>query len=440
MSFPKLDKLARRYRSVLTGLLILNFCTIPQTLAAESRHYPPGTRQIYISNRPEIRPEALTKIAPLVEKSIADGYYPGAVILVGHRGQIIYRGVFGNKRITPDIAPMEFNTLFDMASLTKVIVTTTAIMQLIENGQLDLDAPVAKYWPAFAHNGKENVTVRELLTHTSGFQAILPPWEAPQDKKQLYTAGLHQVEEIGLSNPPGKVFTYSDINFVTLGYLVELISGEHLADYAQTHIFKPLGMKSATFLPPAEEKDLIAPTYSPDDAQARWGQVNDPTTSRMGGVNGMAGLFANAGDLGIFLQCLLDGGHISGRKYLLGPLTVLKMTTAQTPSGMLEIRGLGWDIDSSFSNRGVLLPVGSYGHTGWTGTAVWADPFTQTWIVILASRTHPSMPLKNQLIEDRRAIANIVAGSLTDVDIRNLKTTGAGELNYSYSKKALPSQ
>ena len=335
---------------------------------------------------------------------------------------------------------MEFNTIFDMASLTKVIVTTTAIMQLIENGQLDLDAPVAQYWPAFANNGKENVTVRELLTHTSGFQAILPAWKAPQDKKQLYTAGLAQVEKIGLSNPPGKVFTYSDINFVTLGYLVELISGERLAEYAQAHIFKPLGMTSATFLPPAEERDLIAPTYSPDDAQARWGQVNDPTTSRMGGVNGMAGLFANAQDLGIFLQCLLDGGHISGRKYLLGPLTVLKMTTAQTPLGMLEIRGLGWDIDSSFSNRGVLLPVGSYGHTGWTGTAVWADPFTQTWIVILASRTHPTLPKINQLITDRRAIANIVAGSLTDVDIRNLKTTGAGELNNYYSKKALPSQ
>ena len=126
------------------------------------------------------------------------------------------------------------------------------------------------------------------------------PWKAPQDKKQLYTAGLHQVEEIGLSNPPGKVFTYSDINFVTLGYLVELISGEHLADYAQAHIFKPLGMTSATFLPPANEKELIAPTWSPDDGQARWGQVNDPTTSRMGGVNGMAGLFANAEDLGFF--------------------------------------------------------------------------------------------------------------------------------------------
>ena len=241
MIFLKPNKLAQRCRSALTGLLILNLCTIPQTLAAESRHFPPGTRQIYISNRPEIRQETLTKIAPLVEKSIADGYYPGAVILVGHRGQIIYRGVFGNKRITPDIAPMEFNTIFDMASLTKVIVTTTAIMQLVENGQLDLDAPVAQYWPAFANNGKENVTVRELLTHTSGFQAILPAWQAPQDKKQLYTAGLQQVEKIGLSNPPGKVFTYSDINFVTLGYLVELISGERLAEYAQAHIFKPLG-------------------------------------------------------------------------------------------------------------------------------------------------------------------------------------------------------
>lgn len=409
-------------------------------LGEEARHFPAGTQEVYIANEPEIRREALTNIASVVEKSIADGYYPGAVVLVGHRGRIIYKGVFGNKQITPSIAPMQFDTIFDLASLTKVIVTTTAIMQLIESGKLDLDARVADYWPAFAANGKDNVTVRELLTHTSGFQAILPSWKVPEDESQHYNSGIKQVEQIGLINPPGAVFTYSDINFISLGYLVELISGQPIAQYARAHIFQPLNMTTATYLPPPSMRDKIAPTYSPEFAQRRWGQVNDPTTERMGGANGLAGLFANANDVGIFLQCILDNGRMKNNKYLIGPLTILKMTTPQTPLGMLEIRGLGWDIDSNFSNRGVLLPVGSFGHSGWTGTSIWADPFTQTWIIILASRTHPELPKKNQLILDRRAIANIVASSLLDVNIRHLQTTGNGELNNTYAKKSSPSQ
>ncbi len=418
----------------------MNLCNTPQIQAAEPRRFPSGTREIYIVNQPELRQDLLAKIGPLVEKSIANGYYPGAVVLAGHRGQIIYRGVFGNKQITPTVAPMQFDTVFDVASLTKVVVTTTAIMQLIENGQLDLDAHVAFYWPAFAANGKENVTIRELLTHTSGLQAILPAWNVPQDQTQRYVSGLEQVEQIGLINPPGKVFIYSDINFIALGYLVELISGERLDDYARVHIFQPLNMTSATFLPPLTSREQIAPTCSPEFQQPRWGQVNDPTTERMGGVSGIAGLFANAHDLGVFLQCLIDDGRINGNRYLLGPLTILKMITPQTPLGITELRGLGWDVDSSFSNRGVLLPVGSFGHTGWTGTSVWADPFTQTWIVILSSRSHPALAPKNQLIIDRRAIANIVAGSLLDINVRNLNNTGIGELSYFYSRKAPPSQ
>jgi serine-type D-Ala-D-Ala carboxypeptidase len=427
-------------RKVVMGFLTVGFLITCQTQATENRSFPPGAEEIFIANQSNIRQGALANIAPLVKKSIANGYYPGAVILVGHRGHIIYRGVFGNKEITPSVMPMQFDTVFDIASLTKVVVTTTAIMQLIENGQLDLDAPVASYWPDFAKNGKENVTVRELMTHTSGFQAILPAWKVPQDPSQHYASGLQQVAQMGLINPPGKVFTYSDINFITLGYLVELISGEKLPQYASEHIFQPLKMTSAIFLPPQSERDKIAPTYSPEFQQPRWGQVNDPTTERMGGATGLAGLFMNAHDLGIFLQCIIDSGRITENRYLLGPLTVLKMTTPQTPLGMLEIRGLGWDLDSSFSNRGVLLPVGSFGHTGWTGTSVWADPITQTWIIILTSRTHPQLPAKNQLISDRRAIANIVAGSLIDVNIRSLNTTGSGELNNYYNKKASPTQ
>jgi serine-type D-Ala-D-Ala carboxypeptidase len=355
-----------------------------------------------------VRKSALANIAPLVQQSIAGGYYPGAVILAAHRGQIIYQGVFGNQQIAPVVKRMELSTIFDLASLTKVVVTTTAVMQLVEKGRICLDEKVAHYWPAFKQNGKEDLTIHGLLTHTSGLPANLPAWTGPDN----YLSGIRQVEEIGLSNPPGKVFTYSDVNFIALGYLVELISGERLDQYANQHILQPLKMTATRFSPPPAWRDRIAPTSSPEDQQTRWGEVNDPTTLHMGGVTGVAGLFGTAEDLGIFLQCLLDRGRIQGEEYLLAPLSVALMTSPQTPPELPEVRGLGWDIRSRFSNRGSLLPLGSYGHTGWTGVSVWIDPHTQTWIIVLTSRTHPTLAKHNQLVRDRRAIADIIAASL----------------------------
>ncbi len=403
-----------------------------RAFTAENRRFPLGTREIYIAEQVGIRKDSLTNIAKVVEKSITAGYYPGMVILAAHRGQLIYRGVFGNQSLVPEVIGMRADTIFDLASLTKMIVTTTAVMQLLEAGRLDLDFCVSQYWPEFACNGKDRITVRELLTHTSGLQAIPPVWTAPVEENQRYAAGLKQIEQLSLVEEPGKVFVYSDTNFVILGYLTELISGERLDQYAQMHIFRPLQMNSAVFLPPAAMRDRIAPTVSPEDQQPRWGQVNDPTTGRMNGVSGVAGLFADAHDVGIFLECLLNGGRINGERYLLSPLTIRKMITPQTPPGMPDCRGLGWDLDSSYSNRGVLFPVGSFGHTGWTGVSVWADPATHTWIVALTSRSHPAPAPRNQLIQDRRAIANIVAASLTDIDASHLKNTGAGELHRAF--------
>lgn len=434
----------------LTFFLGMAFCLLSVAaspfLAASpfpgtERHFPQGAHQVFIGNQADIRQENLANITHLVEKSIADGYYPGAVILVTHHGKIIYKGVFGNRTLDLQPQPMTFNTIFDLASLTKVIVTTTAIMQLVEEGTIELDTPIAKYWPAFANNGKDEVTIRELLTHTSGFQAILPTWVLPADKKDYYASGLQQVENLGLANPPGKVFTYSDINMITLGHLVEIISGEPINRYAQEHIFNLVGMHSATYLPAENLKANIAPTYDPDQHQVRWGEVNDPTTLRMGGVSGMAGLFANANDVGLFAETLLNNGKTNKGNYLLGPLTVYKMTTAQIPSDMTNLHGLGWDIDTNFSNRGVLLPIGSFGHTGWTGTSLWIDPITHTAIIILTSRTYPEPASTNKLISDRRAIANIVAGSLTDISTpREFNTTGVGELQRAYVSNKFPTQ
>jgi CubicO group peptidase (beta-lactamase class C family) len=331
---------------------------------------------------------------------------------------------------------MRFDTIFDLASLTKVMVTGVAVMQLLEQGQLELDDPAAKYWPDFAQNGKETVTIRQLLTHTAGLPASLPAWEIPatlqQNPQQRYRTGLQQIEQLSLTHKPGEVFTYSDPTFITLGYIVELIAQQPLHQYAQTHILQPLNMSSTTFLPPPDWQPRIAPTYCPVFKQPCWGQVNDPTTVRMGGVTGAAGLFGNATDVGKFLQCILKGGRIEGDRYLLGPLSIVKMTAAQTPLTMADARGLAWDIDSAFSNRGSFLPKNSFGHSGWVGTSMWADPASQTWIVILTSRTHPTPAQDNQLIRDRRTIANIVAASLIDIDTQNLSNTSVGELTRAF--------
>lgn len=430
-----------RKLAFFVGMALGSFSVVSLSFAETGRHFPQGAQQVFMGSQAGIRKENLTNITRLVEKSIADGYYPGAVVLVTHQSKVIYKGVFGNR--TLDVKPqlMTFDTIFDLASLTKVIVTTTAIMQLVEEGKIELDTPVATYWPEFAANGKDAVTVRELLTHTSGFQAILPTWVLPEDKKEDYKSGLQQVEGLGLENPPGKVFTYSDINFITLGHLVEIISGEPINRYAQEHIFKPVGMHSATYVPAESLKSNIAPTYDPDQHEIRWAVVNDPTTLRMGGITGMAGLFANANDVALFAETLLNNGKTDKGNYLLGPLTIYKMTTPQIPPGMTNAHGLGWDIDTNFSNRGVLLPTGSYGHTGWTGTSLWIDPVTHTVIIILTSRTYPEPAATNKLISDRRTIANIVAGSLTDVPTpREFNTTGMGELQRAYVANKSPTQ
>lgn len=415
------------FKSLFLFLLIL---IVSVSQAQSTRHFPSGMRDIFIPEVIGVRNNLLQNIAPIVERSINKGLYPGAVIIAAHRGNVIYRGVFGNQRILPNVIPMKANTIFDVASLTKVVVTTTSVMQLVERGKLDLDAPVGHYWPAFNHSGKENVTIRELLTHTSGLPADLTFAKSDHPSK---ISAIKGVEHQALLHPPGTVFKYSDVNFVALGHLVEIISGESLDDYSKNHIFKPLGMKRTFYLPPFEFKREIAPTEI-IEGKLRWGEVHDATAYLMGGVSGMSGLFSDAQDLGIFAQCLLNGGRIPGteKKYLLGPLTIAKMTTPQTPLYMADIHGLGWDIDSKYSNRGVLFTVNSYGHTGFTGTSMWLDTTTQTWLIILTSRTHPSPAHDNPLIQDRKAIANIVAASITDVPLINLKNTEKGELTRAY--------
>ncbi len=316
----------------------------------------------------------------IIEDAVARHNIPGAVLLIGHNGRIVYRKAYGLRSEEPAREAMTADTIFDLASLTKCIATTTAVLQLVEEGRVRLNDPVAAYLPEFAQNGKEQITVRELLTHFSG----LPP---DLDLKQPWLgrdAGFTMAMQVQPSNPPGTRFVYSDINFETLGFLVEKVSGMTLDEFADKNIFAPLGMRHTRFLPPASWAPRIAPTQYDENGKMLRGTVHDPTARRMGGVAGHAGLFSTADDLARFAQELLSGHRILSRT------AIGKMSTPQQPATAASLRGLGWDIDSPFAtNRGEFLPVGSFGHTGFTGTSLWIDPTTSTYIVLLTNAVHP---------------------------------------------------
>jgi uncharacterized protein YbbC (DUF1343 family)/CubicO group peptidase (beta-lactamase class C family) len=342
-----------------------------------------------------------------MELAIHDGKMPGAVVLIGHGGHIAYRRAFGSRALVPRRLPMRVDTMFDLASLTKVIATTTAVMQLLEQGKLRLEDPVANYWPEFGANGKDQITVRELMTHYSG----LPPDLELEPAWSGYDTAMKMIEQASLVFPPGTRFMYSDVNYATLGELVHRLSGQPLNEYCAVHIFKPLRMRNTMFLPPASLRPRIAPTQyrDGDHGPMLWGVVHDPTAQNMEGVAGHAGLFSTADDLAIFAQMLLDGGRSHGVR-VLSPLSVDKMTTPQTLPGKMAVRGLGWDIDSPFSsNRGDLFPVGSFGHTGFTGTSIWIDPFSRTYVILLTNAVHPVG--KGNVIALRSEIAGIAAAA-----------------------------
>jgi uncharacterized protein YbbC (DUF1343 family)/CubicO group peptidase (beta-lactamase class C family) len=382
--------------------------------------------------------ERLAAIASVAEEAIRTGKCPGAVVVVGHQGRVVYRRAFGHRALVPHELPMTLHTIFDLASLTKVVATTTAIMQLVEQGKVVLSAPVSDYWPEFKANGKEDITVRELMTHYSG---LPPDLELKPDWSGYETAMKMIVGEKPIV-PSGTRFIYSDINFETLGELVRRVSGEPLDVYCSKHIFGPLGMKETRFKPPATWRRRIAPTQYQhgDRGKMLWGEVHDPTAYNMGGVAGHAGLFSTADDLTIFAQMLLNGGSYNGAR-ILSPLTVEKMTSPQTPPDKMIVRGLGWDLDSPFaSNRGELLAVGSFGHTGFTGTDIWIDPVSKTYLIILSNRVHPEG--KGDVVPMRTEIATLVAAALGPVSAAQVlasrrSLTGYFELMKSYRMQGL---
>lgn len=464
---------------------MLGFATIPA--CSQVTHPLPASpaatpRARVTTPRPPSPPEPVvpegdfTPVAQLVDAALADHRMPGAVIQVGHGGRIVFRQAFGDRKLPGEpgldglpapAEPMTEDTIFDLASVTKIVATTTAVLQLYEQGRLAIDAPVQTYLPEFNAAGdprRAQVTLRMLLTHTSGIAGDLShdgPWGlAAPDKAD----GIRRALNARVEFPPGEVFHYSDIGFIILGTIVEKLTAEPLDVYVQDNVFAPLGMVDTRYIPgskacgphriignaialdkgPPTAQDCpegswstdvlarVAPTardedtpgINPDFDRSLRGTVHDPTARRMGGVAGSAGVFSTVRDMGRYAQALLD--RLAGRPspFPLKRSTLETMTTPQQPGhnpGQLDaannafrealatdpnpvdpllaphypaipgqdLRGFGWDIDTAHSSpRGIVFPIGSFGHTGFTGVTVWLDPGTDSYVVVLANVIH----------------------------------------------------
>jgi len=377
-----------------------------------------------IPSSPVLQEERLSAIDGIADNAVREGKTPGAVVIIGNQGRIVYRKAFGYRALEPKKVPMTEDTIFDLASLTKTIATATAIMQLSEQGKLDIEAPVYRYWPAFKANNKKGITVRQLLTHYSGLRPDLkfkPRWSG-------YRTAMRKIVAERPVLPPGSCFIYSDINFEILGELVRLVSGKPLDVYSAEHIFGPMGMKDSGFKPSPGLRERIAPTQYRKNKMLE-GEPHDPSCYFMGGVAGHAGLFSTADDLSLFAQMLLNGGSANGVR-ILKPLTVKEMTLPQSPSHGKNLRGFGWDIEAPFaSNRDDLFQEGAYGHLGYTGTALWIDPVTKTYIIVLTNRVHPDG--KGNVKELRAQIKKTVSDAIGPL-------MGNRALSYGYRAQTQP--
>jgi len=364
-----------------------------------------------------LRPEKLKEMDEAIAQAIHDRACPGGVLWVEHRG-FAYHKAYGNRAAVPEKEPMTEDTIFDLASLTKVVSCTPAIMKLVEHGQVRLEEPVRTYLPEFTGGGKEEVTVQQLMLHLSGLPGDI---ETRSDWHGQPAAIAKACDETLLSSP-GTVFRYSDINFFLLGEIVQRVTHTPLEEFVSREIYTPLGMADTSYLPPQSRLGRIAPTEVVGGKPFR-GIVHDPTARKMGGVAGHAGLFSTASDLARYARMLLNQGELDGVR-IFKPETVQRMISVQTPPGFAARRGLGWDIDTGYSGpRGAVFPIGSYGHTGWTGTSIWIDPFSDTFVIFLSNRNHPTEAGNVGAL--RRKLGTLAAEAVPD-------------FNFAYVPGALP--
>ncbi len=402
------------------------------------------------SGLPVAKPEAsgmstakLNQIDELVNKDIADKKLPGAVVIVGRKGKIVYRKAFGNRALVPNVEKMTIDTIFDAASLTKPVATATSIMILIEQGKIRLNDTIGKFIPEIQVPEAKNITILQLLTHTSGY--------APDfDLRKKWTGNDGMLEALKtekLQNPAGTKFVYSDIGFIVLGEIVRRANHKYnFHVFFPLNITYPLGLSRNTrFFPLRDESGIqklipympFAPTENikgqqsylgstfegKDGDQILRGQVHDPTAFRMGGVAGHAGLFTTADDLSRYCQMILNGGILDGKR-ILSNATIAMMTKPYVVSETGNTRGLGFDMNTSFSaNRGELFPLGSFGHTGFTGNSIWIDPASETFVVFLSNRVHPDG--KGDVTPLRARISTVAASAISDISIAKFREAEA---------------
>ena len=360
-----------------------------------------------------LNPAKFSEFDQAIAQIIADKQIPGAVLWLERQAQS-YHKAFGNRALAPSIEPMTEDTIFDLASLTKVVAGTPAIMLLVERGKVNLDDRVHKFIPDFFSNGKDAITVRQLLTHTSGLRPDIstrPPWSGQ-------STAIRMACDEKLLAPPGTVFRYSDINLFLVGEIVQRVSGKPLEQFCADEIYRPLKMDDTGFLPPKSKVNRIAPTEKSERGEMLRGVVHDPTSRFMGGVAGHAGLFSTAHDLARYARMMLNEGTLEG-VHIFKPETVRLMRSVQSPENINARRGLGWDIDSPYSRpRGRIFPIGSFGHTGFTGTILWIDPFSKTFYIFLSNRVHPDG--KGNVVPLYSTLGTLAAESVAGFDFANV--------------------
>jgi len=355
-----------------------------------------------------LSPTLPARIDSIINAAIADHAAPAMAVAIGRYNNLIYLHSYGRLTYADTAPAVDEHTRFDMASLTKVVATTTAAMMLEEQGKLDINRTVASYLPEFNAPDKKDITVRQLITHRGGLEAFAPLWATLKGKQQFLAA----INSRPLAYPPGTKSIYSDWDYVLMGFIVERITGQTLDAYTAQHIFGPLGMSETGYRPDTVDRRHIAPTEIDTLRGLVWGKVHDENANAMGGVSGHAGLFSTAHDMAIFARMMLNGGSV-GSVRLLTPTTIARWTAAQDPGSS---RALGWDTPAPHSSAGRYFSPRSYGHTGFTGTSIWTDPERGVWVVLLTNRVYPTR--NNQKAGPlRRAIADAVQEAVMDAPL-----------------------
>jgi len=361
----------------------------------------------FVSCNSQDKNRDFSKIDSLINNAIQDKAFPGAVVLVYKNDKIIYEKAFGHLTYDDTSAIVTKNTIYDLASLTKVIATTTATMLCYDRKLFSLDDLVSKYLPRFGCNGKQIITIKNLLLHTSGLPAFIRYYKTTKNAEEV----LKQIYSCKLSYKTGTETVYSDLGMIVMGKIIEKVTGKSLDDFYKEEIFDPLGMNHTYFNPPDSLKYKIAPTEIDNYWRHRliWGEVHDETASLLNGVAGHAGLFSIAEDISKLINVILNEGILNGRQFI-KPETVKLFTTKYSDQ---STRALGWDTKSKEkSTAGDLFSMSSFGHTGFTGTSVWVDPSRNLFVIFLTNRVYPTR--KNHKISRIRPTLHNLIIELTD--------------------------